>query len=88
MRNYDSPYLNQTPDVSEEFGKEENTFFIATRMPTFDSREATGTIEWRRHTLRQRMSFNQVTPLLEETSWQAKGTSFEDDRNAEEFPMG
>jgi alpha-D-xyloside xylohydrolase len=88
LRNYDFPYLNQPPDVSKEFGKEENAFFIASRIGDFDPGKAMGTIEWRRHTLRQRMSFNQVTPLLEEISWQAKGTSFEDDRYAEEFPMG
>jgi alpha-D-xyloside xylohydrolase len=88
LRNYDFPYLNQTPDVSQEFGKQENAFFLAMRMNDFDPKEATGSIEWRRHTLRQRMSFNQVTPIFEETSWQAKGTSFEDDKYAEEFPVG
>lgn len=88
MRDYDHPYLNQPFDISEEFSKQENHFFIGAQTATFDSEEVTGTIRWERYNLRQRMSFNQVTPLFERTSWGEKGTSFEDDKYAEEFPSG
>lgn len=88
MRNYDFPYLNQTPEVSADFAKEENAFFVADRVSEFDPDSAAGTLEWVRHVLRQRMSFNQVTPLLEQATWSPKGASFEDDKYAEEFPAG
>jgi alpha-D-xyloside xylohydrolase len=88
LRNYDYSYLNQPSDVSEEFARQENHFFVGMRLDEFDPESATGAIRWERYTLRQRMSFNQVTPLLEKTSWGEKGTSFEDDKYAEEFPSG
>jgi alpha-D-xyloside xylohydrolase len=88
LRDYDYPYLNQPSDVSEEFSRQENHFFIGTRLDEFDPENATGAIRWDRYTLRQRMSFNQVTPLLEKTSWGEKGASFEDAKFAEEFPIG
>jgi alpha-D-xyloside xylohydrolase len=88
MRNYDHPYLNQPSDVSEEFAREENHFFVGMSLDSFDPGSATGTIRWERYTLRQRMSFNQITPLLERASWSQKGASFEEDKYAEEFPSG
>jgi alpha-D-xyloside xylohydrolase len=88
LRNYDFPYLNQPRDVSTEFAKEENAHFVASRVEDFDRGAATGTIRWERYTLRQRMSFNQVTPLFERTSWAGNGESFEEDKYAEEFPVG
>jgi alpha-D-xyloside xylohydrolase len=88
LRNYDFPYLNQPRDVSTEFAKEENAHFVASRVEDFDRRAASGTIRWERYTLRQRMSFNQVTPLFERTSWAGNGDSFEEDKYAEEFPVG
>jgi alpha-D-xyloside xylohydrolase len=88
LRDYDYPYLNQPSDVSEEFSRQENHFFVGMRLDEFDPENATGAIRWDRYTLRQRMSFNQVTPLLEKTSWGEKGASFEDDKFAEEFPCG
>jgi alpha-D-xyloside xylohydrolase len=88
LRNYDFPYLNQPRDVSTEFAKEENTHFVASRVESFDRQAASGTIRWERYTLRQRMSFNQVTPLFERTSWAGNGESFEEDKYAEEFPVG
>jgi hypothetical protein len=77
LRNYDFPYLNQPRDVSIEFAKEENTHFVASRVESFDQQAASGTMRWERYTLRQRMSFNQVTPLFERTSWAGNGESFE-----------
>jgi alpha-D-xyloside xylohydrolase len=88
LRDYDYPYLNQPSDVSEEFSRQENHFFVGMRLDEFDFENATGAIRWDRYTLRQRMSFNQVTPLLEKTSWGERGASFEDDKFAEEFPIG
>lgn len=88
MRNYDFPYLNQTPDVSADFAREENAFFVASRVGGFDADSASGTIDWERYTLRQRMSFNQVTPMLEKAVWRPKGASFGEDKYAEEFPAG
>lgn len=88
MRNYDFPYLNQTPDVSADFAKEENAFFVASRVSQFDPESASGFIEWERYVLRQKMSFNQATPLLEKATWSPEGGSFEEDKHAEEFPAG
>ncbi len=67
MRDYAHRYLNQSIDVSEEFSKEENRFFLGTRVEDFDPDSASGSLRWERYDLRHRMSFNQLTPILKRT---------------------
>jgi alpha-D-xyloside xylohydrolase len=88
LRDYAHQYLNQSVDVSQEFSKEENHFFLGMRVEDFDSDSASGSLRWERYDLRHRMSFNQLTPILKRTLWSEGGFSFEEDRFAEEFPVG
>jgi hypothetical protein len=46
LRDYDYPYLNQPSDVSEEFARQENHFFVAMGLDEFDPESATGTRDW------------------------------------------
>jgi alpha-D-xyloside xylohydrolase len=88
LRDYAHQYLNQSIDVSQEFSKEENRFFLGTRVEDFDPDSASGSLRWERYDLRHRMSFNQLTPILKRTVGSEGGLSFEEDRFAEEFPVG
>jgi alpha-D-xyloside xylohydrolase len=88
LRDYAHQYLNQPIDVSQEFSKEENRFFLGTRIEDFDPDSASGSLRWERYDLRHRMSFNQLTPILKRTVGSVGGLSFEEDRVAEEFPVG
>jgi alpha-D-xyloside xylohydrolase len=88
LRDYDHRYLNQPVDVSQEFSRQENHFFLGARLQDFDPDSASGSLLWERHNFRQRMSFNQITPLFERARWEPAGESFENDKFAEEFPVG
>jgi alpha-D-xyloside xylohydrolase len=45
-------------DVSEDFTKPENVYFVAGRVVTLDAPAGTGTIEWKRHRRRPSLDFN------------------------------
>lgn len=66
MRHYANVAQNQPIDVSEEFAKQENHFFIADKIETFNLHSASGTIRWRGFSLKQRVSYHQVTPQFED----------------------
>ncbi|HYL97531.1 MAG TPA: TIM-barrel domain-containing protein, partial [Blastocatellia bacterium] len=61
-------------DVSKEFYKLENTYFVGSTITSFDPVSASGTLEWKRYARRPSYSFNKVD----------KGLS--PDRQNEEFP--
>jgi alpha-D-xyloside xylohydrolase len=63
--------LNQSVDVSAEFGKLENQCFIANNVVAFDPASGKGTLCWKRHSRKPKLSFNQmVMPLQETNSWE------------------
>ena len=56
MTEHETTLQNQPVDISEEFGKQENHFFVGSRVEEFDRHAASGTITWRGQGLRQRIS--------------------------------
>jgi alpha-D-xyloside xylohydrolase len=66
MRQFANAVQNQPIDVSEEFGKQENHFFIASKAEEFDRSSASGKIRWKGQALKQRISYHQLTPQLED----------------------
>lgn len=62
--------LNEVVDCSNEFESLENWYFIAEKLVDFDPEAATGSILFRRHTRKVRLSFNDVTvPFERAQSW-------------------
>jgi alpha-D-xyloside xylohydrolase len=76
MREYEADFQNQPVDVSEEFAKQQNHFFIGSKVPDFDPRFASGKILWKGLALMQRVSYHQLT------------LQFEDYRVWEDLPQG
>src|SRR5918911_300141 len=66
MRQFANTVQNQPIDMSEEFSKQENHFFIGSRITEFDPRSASGKIRWESHALKQRVSYHQLTPQFED----------------------
>jgi len=63
--------LNQPLDVSEEFARLENQWFIATESVAFDPANGQGTLRWKRHSRKPRLAFDQIVLPLEETkAWE------------------
>lgn len=71
MRDYNVRLMNGPVDVSEEFGKLENAYFIASRMTGFEEKTCAGTLEWKRSARKVRYSFNQYTAPFEESIYWA-----------------
>ena len=57
---------NQPVDVSGEFGRQENHFFVADSAVSLDAASGEGSILWRGMALRQRVSYHQLTLQLED----------------------
>ena len=71
MSETSSSVLNQAVDVSGEFGKLENTCFVAADVVAFDPASGKGTLRWKRHSRKPRLAFDQVVVPLEETkAWE------------------
>ena len=62
MRQFANTVQNQPVDISEEFTKQENHFFIGSQVEEFDSDSASGKIRWKGQALKQRVSYHQLTP--------------------------
>lgn len=82
MREYETPLQNQPVDVSNEFGKQENHYFIGTELRSFDERSASGEILWKSLALKQRVSYHQLTFQFEDYSvWEdVPPGEYEDDQ--------
>jgi alpha-D-xyloside xylohydrolase len=52
--------LGDPVDVSQEFDKLENDYFVAARIVSFDAATGSGTLEWKRYTRRPTYSFMKV----------------------------
>jgi hypothetical protein len=60
-------FQNEPVDVSEEFSKPENHFFVGDRVEEFDPESASGRLCWKSFSLKQRVSYHQITTQLEGT---------------------
>src|SRR5918995_4077889 len=69
-------FQNEPVDVSEEFSRQENHFFVGARVEEFDPKSASGRLCWKSLSLKQRVSYHQIT------------TQFEDYRIWEDLPQG
>lgn len=52
--------LGDPIDISQDFGKIENTYFLSNRVLTFDSTTGIGTLDWKRYARRPTYSFNKM----------------------------
>jgi len=66
MKEYEAAFQNQPVDVSEEFTKQHNHFFVGSVVKEFDSDTASGEILWRGLALKQRVSYHQLTLQFED----------------------
>jgi alpha-D-xyloside xylohydrolase len=76
MGEYEAVLQNQPVDVSGEFARQQNHFFIGSKVLEFDPRSASGTMLWKGLALKQRVSYHQLT------------LQFEDYRVWEDLPSG
>ncbi len=65
MKEYEAAFQNQPVDVSEEFTKQQNHFFVGSEVQEFDPQTASGEILWRGLALKQRVSYHQLTLQFE-----------------------
>ncbi|MDQ3913206.1 MAG: alpha-xylosidase [Actinomycetota bacterium] len=66
MRQFANTVQNQPVDMTEEFTKQENHFFIGSKVEDFDRDSASGKIRWKGQALKQRVSYHQLTPQFED----------------------
>ena len=52
--------LGDTVDVSQDFTRTENTYFLSNRVLGFDPATGVGTLEWKRYSRRPTYSFNKM----------------------------
>ncbi|HET6688977.1 MAG TPA: hypothetical protein VFG82_06370, partial [Rubrobacter sp.] len=75
-------FQNEPVDVSEEFSRQENHFFVGDRIEEFDPESASGKICWKSLALKQRVSYHQITTQFENYKvWEdLPPGEYEDDR--------
>src|SRR5215210_6590546 len=66
MKEYEAVFQNQPVDISEEFTKQQNHFFVGSVVRKFDPETASGEIFWRGLALKQRVSYHQLTLQFED----------------------
>ena len=66
MGEYEATFQNQPVDISGEFSRQENHFFVGDRTESFDPASASGKILWKSHSLKERVSYHQLTLQLED----------------------
>jgi alpha-D-xyloside xylohydrolase len=66
MKEYEAAFQNQPVDVSEEFTKQQNHFFVGSVVQEFNPQTASGEILWRGLALKQRVSYHQLTLQFED----------------------
>src|SRR6266850_521749 len=59
-----TPVLGDPFDVSNEFSKSENVYFVGDRVTAFDSATGVGALEWKRYARRTFFSFNKMDRTL------------------------
>jgi len=66
MKEYEAAFQNQPVDVSEEFTRQRNHFFVGSVVRGFDPDTASGEVLWRGLALKQRVSYHQLTLQFED----------------------
>jgi alpha-D-xyloside xylohydrolase len=66
MGEYGVVFQNEPVDVSREFTRQENHFFVGSKVSDFDPRSASGRILWKGRSMKQRVSYHQLTLQLED----------------------
>src|SRR5215203_4162261 len=66
MKEYEAAFQNEPVDVSEEFTKQQNHFFVGSVVEEFDPETAFGKILWKGLALKQRVSYHQLTLQFED----------------------
>lgn len=56
MGEYETTFQNQPVDISREFVRQKNHFFVGEKIESFDPRTASGEILWKSLSLKQRVS--------------------------------
>ena len=77
---------NEPVDVSEEFARQQNHFFIGSKVAALDTETASGKIHWKGMALKQRVSYHQLTLEFEDYRiwWDTPPEEYEDEQ---EFPF-
>ena len=77
---------NEPVDVSEEFARQQNHFFIGSKVAALDPETASGKIHWKGMALKQRVSYHQLTLEFEDYRvwWDTPPGEYEDEQ---EFPF-
>jgi alpha-D-xyloside xylohydrolase len=85
MGDYGAELQNEPLDVSEEFARQQNHFFIGSKVAALDPETASGRILWKGIALKQRVSYHQLTLEFEDYKvwWDAPPGEYEDEQ---EFP--
>jgi hypothetical protein len=52
--------LGDPPDVSQDFQKMENVYFVGSRVTSFDTSTGQGTLQWDRYWRSTTLSFNKI----------------------------
>jgi alpha-D-xyloside xylohydrolase len=63
---YGVVFQNEPVDVSKEFTRQENHFFVGSKVSDFDPRSVSGRILWKGCSMKQRVSYHQLTLQLED----------------------
>jgi alpha-D-xyloside xylohydrolase len=86
MGDYGADLQNEPLDVSEEFARQRNHFFIGSKVPALDPEAASGKILWKGIALKQRVSYHQLTLEFEDYKvwWDTPPGEYEDEQ---EFPF-
>lgn len=88
MGEYRVVFQNQPVDISEEFSKQENHFFIAEKANGFDARSASGEIWWKALAYKQRVSYHQLTLQFEDyRTWEDRPPGEYEDNRALPFSL-
>jgi alpha-D-xyloside xylohydrolase len=66
VKEYEAAFQNQPVDISEEFTKQQNHFFVGSVVREFNPQTASGEILWRGLSLKQRVSYHQLTLQFED----------------------
>src|SRR5215207_7286209 len=86
MGEYGADFQNEPEDVSEEFARQQNHFFIGSKVSALDPEAASGKILWKGIALKQRVSYHQLTLEFEDykTWWDTPPGEYEDEQT---FPF-
>ena len=82
MKEHETFLQNQPVDVSGEFAKQQNHFFVGSKVSELDPDAASGRIFWRGLSLRQRVSYHQLTLEFDDYKvwWDTPPEEYEDEQ--------